>query len=110
MRRRLDRDRGGQISAAEADVLGRELSASVAPALTIAVDGAAVRWSWARVDVGLGDPSAAGGSLSVDLIAWICTPGGGGEHRIALRDDYALEAAGDNELRLEEGPGVRLGE
>lgn len=108
MRRRLDRDRDGQVSAAEADVLGRELAASLAPTLTIAVDGAPVVWSWARVDVGLGTPAVAAGSLSVDLIAWICTPAGGA-HRLALRDDHVLPEAGDSELRIEEGPGITLG-
>lgn len=107
MRRRLDRDRDGQVSSSEADALGRELAASLAPALEIAVDGVPVPWSWARVEVGLGTPAVTGGSLSVDLIAWICTPAGG-EHRFALRDEYVVDAAGDSELRLEEGPGVHL--
>ncbi len=109
MRRRLDRDRDGQISGAEADVLGRELAASLTPALTIAIDGAPLTWSWARVDVGLGTPSTIGGSLSVDLIAWLCVAAGT-EHRLAIRDEYQVDTPGESELRLEEGPGVHLGE
>src|SRR6187551_2105533 len=108
MRRRLDRDRDGQISSAEADALGRELAAALQPALTIAIDGEPLAWQWARVDVGLGTPAVGGGSLSVDLIAWLCTPPGT-THRLQLRDEYMVEKAGDSELKLETGPGITLG-
>jgi hypothetical protein len=109
MRRRLDRDRDGAISTAEADVVGRELAAALAGSVTMAVDGAPVAWTWARVDVGLGTPVVAGGSFAIDLIAFVCVAGGDGEHRFALRDEHALDAPGDSEVKLEDGPGVTLG-
>lgn len=108
LRRRLDRDRDGQVSAAEADALGKDLGAALRPAVEIAIDGAPVAWQWARIDVGLGSSATSAGALSVDLIAWLCTPGGA-EHTLALRDEYVVDAAGDTELKLEDGPGVTLG-
>ena len=87
LRRRLDRDRDGQVSAAEADALGKDLGAALQPVIELAIDGTPVRWQWARIDVGLGSPSVNAGALSVDLIAWICVPAGA-EHTLAMRDEF----------------------
>ncbi|MBK9031636.1 MAG: hypothetical protein IPL61_09925 [Myxococcales bacterium] len=107
VRQRLDRDRDGRVSPAEADVLGRELDRDVMAALTIAIDGQPVRWTWARVDVGLGADTVAAGALSVDLIAWLCT-GGGDAHGLTMRDELRLDAMGATELTVERGPGITI--
>lgn len=108
VRQRLDRDRDGRLAASEADALGRELDRDVAAALSLGLDGKPLTWTWARVDVGLGTDRVAAGSLSVDLIAWLCT-GGGDAHELTLRDDLRLPELGTTEVTIETGPGVTLG-
>jgi hypothetical protein len=106
LRRRLDRDHDHTISDAESSTIGRELATEVAATLGFTLDGQAMLWRWDRVDVGLGTADVNGGSMSVDLIAWLCTGGGG--HRFTMRDDYALAEAGSTELTVEIGPGIHI--
>jgi len=108
LRRRLDRDRDGRIGDAEARIYGEDLAGRVRPALAITIDGRPAPIAWSTIDVGLGTPDVAAGAFSIDLIGWICT--GGGDHRLVLRDTFALERPGETELRLEEVHGVTLGE
>ncbi len=108
LRRHLDRDRDGLVGADEARGYGDAVAARIRPAVMATVDGRPAPIAWTVVDVGLGQPEVTAGAFSIDLIGWICT--GGGEHRLLLRDTLALDRPGENELRLEELPGVRIGE
>lgn len=108
LRRRLDRNRDGQIDDAEAAAHGEHTAALVRPAVSITLDGRPAAIAWTTVDVGLGTTSVAGGSFSIDLVGWVCT--GGAAHRLLLRDTVAIDKPGETEVRLEDGPGVRIGD
>lgn len=106
LRRRLDRNRDGQLSDAEAASYGDELGRHIRAAVAITLDGRPATIAWRTQDVGLGTPSVTGGSLSIDLVGWICT--GGASHQLRLHDTLALDKPGETEVRLEDGPGVRF--
>jgi hypothetical protein len=115
MRREIDADHDGKISDAESRAFAAKLGEQVRGAVDVTIDGAAAPVAWEEVDVGMQDPVVAGGSFSVDLIAWLCLPSAGGAHALVLRDRFALPRPGENELRVEDTPGVhvdraRLGE
>jgi hypothetical protein len=109
-RGRMDRDRDGRISDAEADEYGRQLAAQSAPRLSLVVDGRALALDWDEVDVGLGEPVTDGGAFAVDLVEWICLdqPRQRLTHRVELRDSFHIPDPGETELRAEESPGVRI--
>jgi hypothetical protein len=106
LRRRLDRDRDGQLDDREAAAYGDEVAALVRPAVTVTLDGELAPVAWTTIDVGLGTPSVAGGAFSVDLVGWICARGP--RHQLVLRDTVRLDRPGETEVRLEDGPGVRF--
>lgn len=106
LRRQLDADRDGQVSDAEAAVLGAELGTEVRQRLTVTLDGADVPVAWSDVDVGLGTPDTAAGSFAVDLVATFCWSRGA--HELVLRDDYPLAIPGETELKVETGLGVTV--
>jgi hypothetical protein len=106
-RRRIDRDRDGQLTDAETAPLAAQLAADVAARLTLTIDGRALPTRWTATDVGLGRPVVAAGSFAVDLIAWYCLPPGE-RHSLNLVDDYAVARPGETELILEDSPGVHL--
>jgi hypothetical protein len=106
-RRTLDANHDGALAPAESDAAGQALGRQVAPAIEVTVDGKVVPTSWALVDVGLGTPDVRAGAFSVDLVAWYCL-GGGATHAVVLRDRFALPHAGETEVRIEDGPGVRV--
>src|SRR2546421_4196466 len=70
-RKALDANGDGQIDAAEAHAFGARIGGEVADALEVDVDGHAQPVHWDTVDVGLGTPVVAAGSLSVDLGAYV---------------------------------------
>jgi hypothetical protein len=107
-RARLDRDRDGSVSDAEAATFRDRLAEDVASALTVTVDGQPVPVTWAQRHIGMGTPSVAAGAFSVDLVAWLCFPGPGPRHRLELRDRFRLAAPGDTEVRVEQSPGVTV--
>jgi hypothetical protein len=107
LRRRLDRDRDGQLDDDEARAYGKEIAALVHPAVSVTLDGKAARIAWTTLDVGLGTPSVAAGAFSVDLVGWVCATGD--SHRMVLVDTVELEKPGETEVRLEDAPGVIFG-
>lgn len=107
LRRRLDGNRDGQLSDAEAAAYGREIAARVHPAVSVTLDDHPAKIAWTTLDVGLGTSSVAGGSFSVDLVGWVCAAGDA--HRLVLRDTVEIEKPGETEVRLEDGPGVHFG-
>ncbi|HUQ04181.1 MAG TPA: hypothetical protein VM261_16895 [Kofleriaceae bacterium] len=107
LRKRLDRDRDGQLDDAEASAYGKEIAALVHPAVSVTLDGKPAKIAWTTLDVGLGTPSVAAGSFSVDLVGWVCATGD--SHRMVLVDTVELEKPGETEVRLEDGPGVHFG-
>lgn len=107
LRRRLDRDRDGQLDDAEAAAYGKEMAALVHPRVTVTLDDRPAQIAWTTLDVGLGTPSVAAGAFSVDLVGWVCAAGDA--HRLVLHDTVELDRPGETEVRLEDGPGVRFG-
>lgn len=109
-RPRIDTDGDGRIEPDEADALGAQVAAQVAPHLTIEVDGRAIPVEWQEVDVGLGEPTTDGGAFAIDLVTWVCLerPREQLTHRLLLRDQFRIPDPGETELRAEESPGVRI--
>lgn len=103
-RKKLDGNRDGRIDAAEAKRFGDGLAAQVAASLELDLAGARSRIQWAVVDVGLGTPSVAAGAFSVDMIAYLCVPGGS----LRLRDQFRIPRPGETEVLIEDTPGVTI--
>lgn len=110
LRARLDRNKDALVSTEEAAAFGRELGVEIAAGLALEVDGRAVRVNWTEVEVGLGEPTIAGGSFAVDLVAWLCYPTGQRDtrHVVILRDRFSLPTPGESELKVEESPGAQV--
>lgn len=107
LRAELDRDRDGVISDAESATLGQRLAGELATALEVTIDDARQPVTWSTIDVGLGEPTTAGGSFAVDAIGWFCTTGGA-SHAVRLHDRYRLPLAGETELRVDVQPGITV--
>ena len=107
-RRTMDTDHDGAVSDPEAASFGHRVAADVRGAIDVTVDGKPVPFAWSAVDVGLGMPTVAAGSFSVDLVAWICLPKARGTHSLRIRDRFALPNPGETELRVEDSVGVHL--
>jgi len=109
-RRRMDADRDGAISEAEARGYGDEIAAEAAANLTLTIDGVAVPLDWTNIDVGLGTPTTVGGAFSVDLVMWAClaSPATALDHELVLFDHWQPPEPGETELRVEESPGVTV--
>jgi hypothetical protein len=107
LRKRIDRNRDGQLDDREADAYGQEIAALVHPAVSVTIDDRPQMIAWTTLDVGLGTPSVAAGAFSVDLVGWVCAAGDA--HRLVLRDTVELDKPGETEIRLDDAPGVRFG-
>jgi hypothetical protein len=107
-RRALDRDGDQVVSPAEAEVWGAELAAQILAGLEVHIDGVAVPVAWSEIHVGMDDRRVAAGAFSLDLIAWLCTPGPGPRHQLDLVDPWALTPAGETEVRVADEPGIRI--
>jgi hypothetical protein len=105
-RRRMDADGDGTLDAGERARYGAEVAARLAPAVSL--DGAPAR-GWRVADVGLGEPTVAGGSFAVDLVLELpYADPRADEHRLAIDDAAAVPLPGESELRIDESPGVRV--
>jgi hypothetical protein len=107
-RLRMDRDHDGQLAPAESQAFGESVRDDVAGHLRVRVDDVPVPASaWTLADVGLGMPSARGGSFSIDLLAYLPTRGAGA-HALAIDDGWNVPNPGESEVRIETSPGVRV--
>lgn len=107
-RQALDVDGDGQLTDAEVEPWKRDLAARVLGGLTVRFDGEPAEVAWDEVVVGLGTPDVTAGAFSLDLIAWVCAPGGGGRHELDLWDRFALTPPGETEVKVEDQPGVTI--
>ena len=105
---RLDKDRDGALSDAEANVFAAEMAARVQSSLTVDVDGKRVPVQFDTPTIGLGTPSVSGGAFSVDLVAWLCTGAPAESRTLTLVDKLNLPNPGETELRAEASPGLTL--
>lgn len=109
LRRTLDTDRDGRVSDAESQAFGGKLAAEVAAGLEIVVDGTPAKLAWSQVVVGMGStPAVTGGTFSVDLVAYLCLASPRGAHRVRLHDRFRLQRPGETEVKVEDGPGIRV--
>lgn len=107
-RRRVDANGDGRLDEAEARAFGQRLLAELAPALRVSLDGKS-QSGWVVADVGLGNPTVAGGALSLDLsLPLRYADPSVTTHTLSLDDDTVVVAPGESETRIEESPGVRL--
>ena len=106
-RKRMDVNRDGTLSQAEAEAYGDELADAVAPALDITIDGVRHELNWAERHVGLGMPTTRAGSFSIDLIAWICGADTG-QHRAVIFDRYRVPLPGETEVKVQKSPGIEI--
>lgn len=103
-RRRMDLDGDGKIDAGEARAFGERMRREIAGAVTVEVDGRRLD-EWTLEDVGVG--AAAQGAFSVDLVLRAALRDLD-EHAVRLEDRLTLPAAGEEHIRVEESPGVRI--
>ena len=107
-RQSIDANHDGTISEAEGHAFGVALAAKVRAALEVTLDGEVGPIRWSSIDVGMGTPQVAAGSFSVDLVAYACFRRPRGEHRIVVRDRFAIPRPGETEARVEDSPGITI--
>jgi len=108
LRKAIDANHDGAIDDAESQAFGTRIADQLAAALELTVDGARRPVTWSQVVVGMGKPSAAAGTFSIDLIAALCVTPPRGSHAIELRDRFELAHPGETEIRFEDSPGVAI--
>jgi hypothetical protein len=104
----IDTDRDGTISETEAQAFGNKVAAEVAAGLDVSVDGKQLKLQWAEVVVGMGSPSTRAGSFSIDMITQLCLEPDA-KHHLLVRDRFKLTRPGETEVKIEDGPGIKLG-
>jgi hypothetical protein len=105
-RRLLDTNRDGRIDPVEAKAFGDKLAAEIAANLVVDTGGKTTPIHWTVVDVGLGNEAVAAGSFSVDMIAYLCSPGP--RHDVHLRDSFRIPRPGETEVKVDDSPGVTV--
>jgi hypothetical protein len=108
LRPALDTNRDGAISDGEAQAFGDRIAADVIGALDLNLDGKQLRVRWKAVTVGMGSPTVAAGSFSIDMIAYVCLTRARGRHELLLKDSYRVPKPGETEVRVEDGPGITV--
>lgn len=106
-RRAMDANHDGQLDDRERREFGAQLAARVVAGLELRIDGALAAVQWDIVDVGLGTPEVAAGAFSVDLVAQLCVSTVE-QHRVVMRDSFALPHPGETEVIVEDSPGIRI--
>ncbi|HKA90878.1 MAG TPA: hypothetical protein VKE22_24615 [Haliangiales bacterium] len=105
-RRRMDLDGDGKIDVAEARAFGERMRREIAESVTVDVDGRRIA-DWTLEDVGMGVVGPGAGTFSIDVV--LRAPLGElAEHTFRLEDRLMLPAPGEEQLRVEESPGVRV--
>jgi hypothetical protein len=107
-RRRIDTDRDGTISEAEARAFADRLGADIADALQLDIDGSATRVRWDEVTLTTGTPTVNAGTFAVDLVTYACLASARGRHRVVLRDRFRIPNPGELEVIVEDSPGVTI--
>ncbi|MGE0402189.1 MAG: hypothetical protein AB7T06_36140 [Kofleriaceae bacterium] len=107
MRPSLDANKDGILSEDEGAAFGAKLSREVADGIELTVDGTVHPIRWETVAVGLGTPDVSAGSFSVDMIAYVCLPGGP-RHTLLLRDRFRVPKPGETEVKVEDALGITI--
>lgn len=106
-RARLDRDKDGLITDAEANRFRDAIAKGVGDTLSIEVNGRPHALKWSQTYIGLGTPTTDAGSFAIDLITWVCLPPGK-QHQLVVRDGFRIALPGETEVKIEDGPDVRV--
>jgi hypothetical protein len=108
LRPKLDTNKDGSISDGEAQVFGDRIGAEVIGGLDLELDGKQQRVAWKAVSVGMGTPTVAAGSFSIDMIAYVCLARARGRHEVRLKDNYRVPKPGETEVRVEDATGITV--
>ncbi len=110
MRREMDTDRDGLLSAAELSAFSTSLETDVLQATRASLDGDAVKIRWQPLDLGMARTTTGGGAFSADLIGTVCLNRGdaGAEQSLLFFDSLVIPRPGESELRLDPAPGIRI--
>lgn len=112
LRRNMDTDRDGVLSASEVATYAGALQSDVvrSTAATLGANGAKIHWQ--PIDLGIGRATTSGGAFSADLVGTVCLQQSGPKevHRLTFVDGLVLAKPGESELRLDPAPGIRIAE
>jgi hypothetical protein len=106
-RRKMDRNRDGTLDEGESRDFAAAVLGLAGPFLDVELDGKAAPAPWTVADVGLGTPTATGGSFSLDLTLEARLTAGA-EHSLWLEDRWPIPDPGETEVRIEAAPGVTV--
>lgn len=104
----IDTNRDGSLDAAEASAFATNLASQVTDGLAVTLDGEPVHVEWAEVAAGMGAPSVAAGSFSIDLVAYFCFARVGGRHTFVMRDAVKLTRPGETEVHVVDATGIEV--
>ena len=107
MRKQADRNGDGTLDAQEQAGLAQTLRAQLAD-LTVSVDGQKVPLTFEAPPLSLPDPRVSPIAFAYELSATLPIGDGAKEHLVRYDDRIGLPPVGDVEVRVEEGPGVRV--
>jgi hypothetical protein len=106
-RRSIDTNRDSRIDDAEAKRFADKLGSQVGDAVDVEADGVPQRVHWSLVSPGMGSDAVAGGSFSIDLVAFVCAKPGD-RHTVRVRDQFRIPRPGETEMKVEDSPGVAV--
>jgi hypothetical protein len=111
LRREADENGDGTLDTVEQQALAQRLKSRLAD-FEVSVDGKKVPLTFSGSPLSLPDPRVSPLAFSFELTAPLPIASGGdgdtGEHLVHIDDHLNLPPVGDVELRIEEGPGVRV--
>lgn len=110
LRRQADKNGDGTLDVQEQAGLAQTLKSQL-PELAVTLDGNKVPLEFGAPPLSLPDPRVSPLAFSFELTAPLPLSGGAtdrGEHLLRVDDRLNLPPIGDVELRIEEGPGVRV--
>jgi len=107
-RRQADANGDGIVDEGEQHRFADRLAAAIAEGLEIDVDGKRATPAWEPAVPGFGSDRRVGAiPFSIDLVGRVAVPGRG-PHVVRVDDATVIDALGESEVRIEEGPGTRV--
>lgn len=107
IRRQADANGDGSVDEGELSGYAERLAAAVRAGLSVEVDGRRAAVTWEPPIVGLSDRRVGPLPFAVDVGGRVDF-GPGVSHQARLEDRTAVDALGESELRIEEGPGTKV--
>jgi hypothetical protein len=110
LRREMDTDRDGMLSASEVATFAGALQSDVVGSTAATLGANDTEIYWQPIDLGIGRATTSGGAFSADLVGTVCLTQSSPteEHRLIFVDGLVLPKPGESELRLDPAPGIRI--